>query len=506
AAEIGLWDVDPLSDTLYWPPRVKAMFGISADAPVSMAEDFFPCLHPEDRDRVAEAYAAATDPARRALYDVEYRTIGKEDGQVRWVAAKGRGLFDERGECYRVIGTAADITARKQAERDAARQAQTLQVLNATGAALAAELDLEKVVQIVTDAGVGITGAQFGAFFYNLVNEAGESYTLYTLSGVDRSAFERFPMPRNTEVFAPTFEGSGVVRSDDITKDPRYGRSAPYHGMPPGHLPVRSYLAVPVISRSGEVLGGLFFGHAEPARFTAMAEELIRGVAGQASVAIDNARLFQASQQELARRRKVEEQQRLLINELNHRVKNTLATVQSVVAQTSRGVVSAELREIIEGRLLALAGAHDLLTRENWEGAELRDVLVRATSPFASAVSGRFRMDGPRVTLAPQQALALAMAAHELATNAVKYGALSASEGWVEIAWSTRAGRLSLEWRERGGPPVQPPTSAGFGTRLLQRGLAQDLHGDVSLEFRPEGVLCRVDAPLRASSQPLALA
>ena len=505
SAELGLWDLDLLTDTLYWPPRVKAMFGIAPDAPVSMAEDFFPRLHVEDRDAVADAYSSAIDPGRRAFYDVEYRTIGKDDGQVRWVAAKGRALFDERGQCLRFIGTATDITARKQAERATAQQAHSLQVLNDTGAALAGELDLEKVVQLVTDAGVGITGAQFGAFFYNLTNEAGESYTLYALSGVARSAFERFPMPRNTDVFGPTFAGAGVVRSDDITKDQRYGRSAPHYGMPAGHLPVRSYLAVPVTSRSGEVLGGLFFGHAEPGEFSATDEELIRGVAGQAAVAIDNARLFQALELELARRKKVENQQKLLIDELNHRVKNTLATVQSIVSQTSRGAPADQVRGVIEGRLLALAGAHDLLTRENWAGARLQDVLVRATSAFTDGSASRFRTDGPPVTLAPQQALALAMAMHELATNAVKYGALSVPIGWVEISWQERQGGLDLQWREHGGPVVSAPNKAGFGTRLLQRGLASDLQATVDLDFHPDGLRCQITAALAATPEPLSL-
>ena len=122
-------------------------------------------------------------------------------------------------------------------------------------------------MQIVTDAGVELSGAQFGAFFYNVLNADGGSYMLYALSGAPRSAFENYPMPRATAVFAPTFLGEGVVRSDDILADPRYGKNTPRKGMPEGHLPVRSYLAVPVISRSGEVLGGLFFGHAETGKF-----------------------------------------------------------------------------------------------------------------------------------------------------------------------------------------------------------------------------------------------
>ena len=197
-------------------------------------------------------------------------------------------------------------------------------------------LDLAEVVQTVTDAGVELTGASFGAFFYNVLNEAGESYTLYTLSGVPREAFAKFPMPRNTAIFAPTFAGEGTVRSDDILKDPRYGHNAPHKGMPDGHLPVRSYLAVPVRSRSGEVLGGLFFGHPEPGVFDARAEELMTGLAGQASVAIDNARLFQASQREIAQRKSAEE----MLQQLN-------ATLEDRIAEeiAQRGKAEEELRQ-----------------------------------------------------------------------------------------------------------------------------------------------------------------
>src|SRR5215813_1133810 len=125
---------------------------------------------------------------------------------------------------------------------------ETLEILQRVGAAVAGELNLDRAVQMVTDAATELSGAAFGAFFYNVTNAAGESYMLYTISGVPREAFSKFPMPRNTPIFAPTFSGAGVVRSDDITKDPRYGTMDTYGGMPPGHLPVRSYLAVPVVS------------------------------------------------------------------------------------------------------------------------------------------------------------------------------------------------------------------------------------------------------------------
>ena len=200
------------------------------------------------------------------------------------------------GELEGAICTFYDVTERQTAERALAEQARTLETLNRTGAALAGELDLERLVQRVTDAGVELTGAKFGAFFYNVLDEAGESYMLYTLSGAPRSTFEGFGMPRATAIFQPTFKGEGVLRSDDILEDPRYGRSGPHWGMPTGHLPVRSYLAVSVTSRSGDVIGGLFFGHEQPGVFTDRHEELLTGIAGQAAVAIDNARLFQTTQ------------------------------------------------------------------------------------------------------------------------------------------------------------------------------------------------------------------
>ncbi len=265
--------------------------------------------------------------------------------------------------------------------------------------------------------------------------------------------------------------------------------------MPKGHLPVRSYLAVPVVSRSGEVLGGLFFGHEQAGVFTDAAEQLVRGVAGQAAVAIDNARLYQAAQSELAQRRRSEAQQRLLINELNHRVKNTLATVQSIVAQTSRSGRSAqEVRGAIEGRLLALSAAHDLLTRHNWEGADLQEVASRAAAPF-NLDDARIRIAGPSAPLSPQQSLAISMAVHELATNAVKYGALGVAGGCATLSWEVSDGRMTIEWQEHDGPPVSAPAGRGFGSRLLERGLAADLGGEVALDFRPEGVRCRITAP-----------
>jgi signal transduction histidine kinase/PAS domain-containing protein len=235
--------------------------------------------------------------------DFVYQPIVADDGDTTGIFIQGH-----------------DVTEQHETEQAIRAESRKLDVLNRTGAALAAELDVEKIVQIVTDACTEIVDAQFGAFFYNVINDKGESYMLYALSGVPREHFDKFPMPRNTAVFEPTFKGTGVIRSDDILKDPRYGKSEPHYGMPKGHLPVRSYLAVPVISRSGEVIGGLFFGHGQPGKFVDEHEELLIGIAGQAATAIDNARLYQAAGQEVGERRRAEEALQVLNNTLEQRV------------------------------------------------------------------------------------------------------------------------------------------------------------------------------------------
>jgi len=204
--------------------------------------------------------------------------------------------FSARELIARVDGVLALAKMRRTMGEALREEADALETLNQVGKIVAGELDLNNAVQAVTDAATQLTGAAFGSFFYNVIDEQGESYMLYTLSGAPREAFSKFPMPRNTAVFGPTFRGEGVIRSPDILKDPRYGKNDPHYGMPKGHLPVRSYLAAPVISRSGEVLGGLFFGHHETGVFNERAERLVVGIAAQAAIAIDNARLYQASQ------------------------------------------------------------------------------------------------------------------------------------------------------------------------------------------------------------------
>ncbi|HVQ74661.1 MAG TPA: ATP-binding protein, partial [Candidatus Binatia bacterium] len=196
-----------------------------------------------------------------------------------------------------------DITARRD-------EARILELLNRTGIMLSSTLDLQTLVQAVTDAATELSGARFGAFYYNATDPGEDAFLVYTASGAPREAFERLGRSRATALFAPTFRGESPIRCDDVLRDPRYGQLSPHHGMPAGPLPVRSYLAVPVISRSGEVIGGLFFGHPETGVFTERAERLVVGVAAQAAVAIDNARLFEAAQNAAEERRHLLESER----------------------------------------------------------------------------------------------------------------------------------------------------------------------------------------------------
>ncbi|HVF35504.1 MAG TPA: ATP-binding protein [Candidatus Saccharimonadia bacterium] len=251
---------------------------------------FLDLTHPDD---VAETRVLVEQLLRGEIpeYTVEKRYIRK-DGSTVWSRTKVTLLRNAQGQPERFIGAVENITERRLAEAALREETRVLELLNSTSASIAATLDLEALVQTVTDVATKLTGAAFGAFFYTETSKDGESFMLYTLSGAPREAFSDFGHPRATALFGPTFHGEPPIRIDDVHDDPRYGQSAPHHGMPPGHLPVRSYLAVPVISRSGAVIGGLFFGHPQPAMFSERSERLACGIAAQAAIGIDNARLY----------------------------------------------------------------------------------------------------------------------------------------------------------------------------------------------------------------------
>jgi PAS domain S-box-containing protein len=259
-------------------------------------------VHPADRAETEAIWSQVLGKGTNAEHDFR---MSAADGRTVWLHLDARGHAGNP-EPQRAFGVMLDISGQKKAEEilranevRLKRETDIGRTLHRIGASLASELDLERLVQLATDEATALTNAQFGAFFYNVINEAGESYMLYTLSGVPREAFSNFPMPRNTAIFSTTFTGAGVVRLDDVTIDSRFGKSPPHYGMPKGHLPVRSYLAVPVVSRTGQVLGGMFFGHSEVGVFTKEHEDLATGIAGWAAVAIDNGRLYQESRKAL---------------------------------------------------------------------------------------------------------------------------------------------------------------------------------------------------------------
>jgi len=278
------------------------------------------------------------------------------------------------------------LDEQRRAADELREEARTLETLNRVGRTLAAELDLEKTVQAVTDAATELSGAEFGAFFYNVTNEAGESYLLYTLCGAPREAFAKFGMPRNTAVFAPTFGGEGVVRVDDITRDPRYGKNAPHHGMPKGHLPVRSYLAASVVSRTGEAIGGLFFGHSQPGVFTERSERLVAGIAAQAAVAIDNARLYEESRRLVERLSESDRRKDEFLATLSHELRNPLAPLRN----------SVQFLRMQEPADQAVAPIHQMMDRQVDHLVRLVDDLLEV-----SRISrGTFELRRERVELA----------------------------------------------------------------------------------------------------------
>ena len=304
ATDTAIISTDPAGHVTSWNAGAHRILGWSEAEMLGKTLDR---LFTEEDRREGQLAREMDDARRHGRGAAEGGWRIRNDGSRFWATGEITPIVDADRGVVGFIKIIRDRTSQRLAD-DALREERTaLEILNRVGSMLAIETNLDRLVQIVTDAGVELTGAQFGAFFYNVLDERGEGYLLYSLSGAPVEAFSKFPMPRNTEVFAPTFSGQGIVRSDDIIKDPRYGRNAPRAGMPEGHLPVHSYLAVPVISRSGAVLGGLFFGHAEVGVFTEQSERGLTGLAAEAAVAIDNARLSEASKREIEDRRRAED-------------------------------------------------------------------------------------------------------------------------------------------------------------------------------------------------------
>lgn len=370
SAPIMLWVGDANGKCVYLNQALRDFWGVELDDVPEF--DWTPTIHPDDVDKVGIPFREGMFHAKRFTAEGRYK---RADGQYRILSTTASPRLGPRGDFLGMVGVNVDLTEVRQTHDALSREKRNLEIVNETGASVALEREHDKIVQMVTDAAVALTGAQFGAFFYNVIDAEGESFMLYALSGVERAAFEEFPMPRATAIFHPTFVGEGVVRSDDILTDPRYGQSGPHFGMPAGHLPVRSYLAVPVTSRTGEVIGGIFLGHKEPGIFDDDHAHLLTGIAGHSATAIDNARLFQAAEKEISDRKCAEARLQELNATLEERVQEEVlerTKAEEVLRQAQKmeavGQLTGGIAHDFNNLLAVVIGGLNLVQRKLRKG------------------------------------------------------------------------------------------------------------------------------------------
>jgi PAS domain S-box-containing protein len=386
AAIIGSAEDAVISKTLdgiitTWNAGAERLFGYTAEEAIGMPVTMLiPENHPDEEPQIL---ARIRSGQRVEHYETERV---RKDGTLVNISLTISPIRDGNNQIIGASKIARDITDRKRADETLREQAEIIETVNRLGQTLAAELDLRKLVQAVTDAATNISDAQFGSFFYNVLNDNGESYMLYALSGVPNEVFAHFPMPRNTEIFSPTFKGEGTVLLDDVKKDPRYGKNSPYWGMPEGHLPVRSYLSVPVVSRSGEVYGGLFLGHPEPAVFTERAARVVEGIAAQAAIAMDNARLYEAAQNARAAAEHAAKQA-----EESSRLKEEFLATISHELRTPLNAILGWTRMLRSGNMEPEAVAKALDTVER--NARAQAQLIEDLLDVSRIVTGKLRMD-----------------------------------------------------------------------------------------------------------------
>jgi len=347
-------------------------------------------LPPEDSERARLAIEKAL--TEHTDYSIEYRVIRADNKQV-WVSARGRGVYDEDRKPLGMLGFVQDITGRKVTEDTLRQQADALRTINEVGRVISAELNLRKMVQAVTDAATGLTGAEFGTFFYNVLNERSELQTLFTAAGMPAELLAYFHTSTASEQFIATFKNHGVLRIADVKHDPRYDSSSPFYDLPKELLPLTSYLAVPVVSRSGDTVGGLFLGHRTPDFFTDRDELTATGLSAQAAVAMDNARLYETAKRARSEaERAAAENERLYRQaEESSRLKEEFLATVSHELRTPLNAILGWARMLRTGQVTGenLTKALETIERNARAQAQLIDDLL----DVSRIVAGKLRLD-----------------------------------------------------------------------------------------------------------------
>lgn len=432
-APVMIWISDASGNCLHLNRMLRAFWGVE-EADISDF-DWQSTMHPDDAPQIARGMADAM--ARRASVTLTGR-FRKADGDYRTLLTDAQPRFSAQGAFQGMIGVNVDVTEREQAER-ALRQS---------------EERFRMAVEAAPN-GMVMTDGDGRIVLVNALAEKLFGYARDELVGrfVERLVPER--LRGSHPAFRADYAGEPSARPMNVGRE--------------FYAVCKDGSEVPVEIRLSPI-------------------DTPQGIMTLAAVV------------DISERKNADAQRDLLLAELNHRVKNTLAVVQAVAHQTFKDDNALpQARQAFEARLMALSGAHNRLTQSNWQNASLAelvsDVLIEKV-----ADKQRIKASGPLVLLSPKAALAVTMALHELVTNAVKYGALSNEAGNVRVSWHLTGGpspRFMLMWQEEGGPVVSPPTQRGFGSRLIERLLARDLEGHVTLSFQPAGVVCTIDAPLR---------
>ncbi|HYG77042.1 MAG TPA: PAS domain S-box protein [Planctomycetota bacterium] len=370
-----------------WNPAAERMFGYSANEVIGKhISIIFPRERLSEEDKIISRL-------RQGLRVEHYETVRlRKDGTPIDVSLSVSAIKDSSGRIIGASKIARDITHQKKAALALKEEARHLEILNDTGKAIASQLELQNLVQTVTDAGTLLSGAQFGAFFYNVTSEKGESFQLFSVSGTPREEFEKLGMLRNVPEFNETFRTLSVVRSADITKDTRHGSIEPHHGLTCGRIPVRSYLAVPVISRTKDVIGGLFFGHSQAGVFTERVERLMVGIAAQAAIAIDNARLYEAGKREIEQRALAEKKLQAAKDEAEraNRAKDEFLAIVSHELRTPLTSILGWTRMLMSGTLDQTKAEHGIRVIER--NVKLQTQLIEDLLDVSRVITGKLML------------------------------------------------------------------------------------------------------------------